>query len=58
MAGGGSLLHGLDRLLMQETGMPVHITEEPLTAVAIGTGMALEHFDLLQRIMLGPRRYS
>ena len=58
MAGGGSLLKGLDRLLIEETGMPVHITEEPLTAVANGTGMALEHFDLLQRIMLGPRRYS
>ena len=57
MAGGGSLLTGLDELLMRETGMPVHIAEQPLTAVVEGTGQALRHFELLQRIMLGPRRY-
>lgn len=57
MAGGGSLLNGLDQLLMRETGMPVHITDHPLTAVVEGTGEALKHFDLLTRIMLGPRRY-
>lgn len=57
MAGGGSLLNGLDQLLIRETGMPVHITERPLTAVVEGTGEALRHFDLLKRIMLGPRRY-
>lgn len=58
MAGGGSLLHGLDQLLLNETGMPVTITEDPLTAVVMGTGIALEHFDLLKRIMIGPKRYS
>ncbi|HHT73487.1 MAG TPA: rod shape-determining protein [Firmicutes bacterium] len=58
MAGGGALLRGLDRLLIKETGMPVHIAEEPLTAVVMGAGLALEHFDLLQRIMLGPKRYD
>lgn len=57
MAGGGSLLSGLDELLMRETGMPVHIAERPLTAVVEGTGEALRHFELLKRIMLGPRRY-
>lgn len=57
MAGGGSLLHGLNELLIKETGMPVHITEHPLTAVVEGTGQALKHFELLKRIMLGPRRY-
>ncbi|NLM55700.1 MAG: rod shape-determining protein [Firmicutes bacterium] len=58
LAGGGALLRGLDRLLIKETGMPVHIAEQPLTAVVMGAGMALEHFDLLQRIMLGPKRYD
>ncbi len=57
MAGGGSLLTGLDQLLADETGMPVHLAEDPLTAVAMGTGITLEHFDLLKRIMLGPKRH-
>lgn len=56
MAGGGSLLHGLDALLSRETGMPVHIAEDPLSAIAKGTGMALEHYDLLQRVLIGPKR--
>lgn len=56
MAGGGALLTGLDALLSQETGMPVHITEDPSTAVVLGTGLALEHYDLLQRVMVGPRK--
>lgn len=56
MAGGGSLLHGLDTLLAQETGMPVHIAEDPLTAVAVGTGIALEHFDVMQRVLISPKR--
>lgn len=42
MAGGGSMLRGIDRLLSEETGMPVQIAEDPLTCVARGTGMALE----------------
>ena len=56
MAGGGALLKGLDRLIAEETKMPVHVTENPTTAVAIGTGVALEHFDLLSRVTTGPRR--
>lgn len=56
MAGGGALLSGLDELLAKETGMPVHITEDPSTAVVMGTGLALEHYDLLKRVMVGPRK--
>ena len=56
MAGGGSLLKGLDKLLSDETGMPVHIAEDPLSAVALGTGIALEHYDLMQRVLIGPKK--
>jgi len=42
VAGGGALLRGLDRLLSQETSMPVHIANDPLSCVAIGTGRVLE----------------
>jgi rod shape-determining protein MreB len=41
MTGGGSLLHGLDSLVNKETGMPVHIAEDPLDCVALGTGKLL-----------------
>jgi len=43
LAGGGALLRGLDRLLSEETGLPVHIAEDPITAVALGTGKFVEH---------------
>jgi rod shape-determining protein MreB and related proteins len=56
MAGGGSLLRGLDKLLNRETGMPVHIAEEPLSCVAIGTGKALESLDVLKRILVSPKK--
>lgn len=52
MAGGGSLLRGLDRLVSEETGMPVHLAEDPLSAVALGTGKVLENIDLLKRILI------
>lgn len=50
LTGGGALLRGLDRLLMEETGLPVIIAENPLTCVVRGTGVALERIDSLQRI--------
>jgi len=50
MAGGGSLLRNLDKLLAAETGMPVHVAEDPLSCVAIGTGKVLENADILRRI--------
>ncbi len=54
LAGGGALLRGLDRLLQRETGMPVHIANDPLSCVAVGTGIVVEsmHNNLLLRKML------
>jgi rod shape-determining protein MreB len=45
LTGGGALLRDLDRLLMEETGLPVVIAEDPLTCVAVGGGKALEMID-------------
>jgi len=45
LTGGGALLRDLDRLLMEETGLPVIIAEDPLTCVARGGGRALEMID-------------
>lgn len=50
LTGGGALLKNLDILISKETGMPVHIANEPLDCVAIGTGLALENFDKLKAV--------
>ncbi len=50
LAGGGALLRGLDKLISEETGLPVHIAEDPLTAIALGTGRYLSDFHLLKRL--------
>ncbi len=45
LTGGGALLRGLDKLLMEETGLPVKVADDPLTCVARGCGLALEAMD-------------
>jgi rod shape-determining protein MreB len=52
LAGGGSLLKGLDEKIRQETGMPVHLANDPLTCVAVGSGKALEEIDVLKRVLI------
>ena len=56
LTGGGALLRGLDYLISDETGMPVHIGNEPLNCVATGTGMVLEHIDTLKAVLISPRK--
>ena len=50
LTGGGALLRDLDRLLAEETGLPVLVAEEPLTCVVRGCGMALERMERLGTI--------
>lgn len=53
LTGGGSLLRNLDRFIAQELGIPCHVAENPLDCVAIGAGIALEHWDLIERALPG-----
>ncbi|OHA51387.1 MAG: rod shape-determining protein [Candidatus Terrybacteria bacterium RIFCSPLOWO2_01_FULL_40_23] len=52
LAGGGSLLRNLDKLIAQETLMPVYVTEDPLTSVVRGTGIVLEDIDGLHEVLV------
>jgi rod shape-determining protein MreB and related proteins len=51
MAGGGSLLLNLDSLISDETGIPVHLAEDPLDCVALGTGKVLENTENLRKLL-------
>ena len=52
ITGGVALLKGLDKLLREETGLPITITEDPLTTVVLGSGKALDEIDTLREIMI------
>lgn len=50
LTGGGALLKDLDKVISEETNMPVFIADEPLDCVAIGTGKALDNFDVIKKM--------
>ncbi len=52
LAGGGSLIRGLDKLIANQTGMPVRMMEDPLTAVVRGTGIVLNDLEHLKDVLL------
>lgn len=52
LTGGGALLKGLDKLLREETGLPITITEDPLSTVVLGSGKALDNIDILREVMI------
>lgn len=56
MTGGGALLDGFDRLISQETGMPVVVAEDTLDCVVLGAGKVLKEMDLLKRISLNNKK--
>lgn len=51
ITGGGALLRGIDKLISNETGIDVHIAENPLDCVANGTGYVLDHMDILKEVL-------
>jgi rod shape-determining protein MreB len=56
LAGGGALLRGFDKLLSEETGLPVHVAEDPLSAVAEGTGKCLNELKFLRQVASADRQ--
>ncbi|MBQ2836857.1 MAG: rod shape-determining protein, partial [Peptococcaceae bacterium] len=53
LAGGGSLIHGMDTLIAEKTGIPVIYAEDPLSSIVLGAGKALENIDLLSKVEYG-----
>ncbi len=55
LAGAGALLRGMDKLISEETGLPVHLAEDPLTAVVLGTGKVLSEVKYLKKLLVKPK---
>ena len=52
LTGGGALIKNLDKLLREETGLPITVTEDPLSTVALGCGKVLENIEILREVMI------
>ena len=52
LTGGGALLKNIDKLLFEETGLPITIAEDPLSAAVMGSGKALDSIDVLRQVMI------
>lgn len=56
LTGGGALLSGLDKLIKEETGMPVSIADNPLDCVALGAGKVLDEIEVLKKVLISPKK--
>jgi len=56
LTGGGALLKGIDERLRHETGMPIHVADNPLHSVAIGSGKCVEEFEALRQVLISESR--
>jgi rod shape-determining protein MreB len=52
LTGGGALLKNLDKLLREESGLPITVTEDPLSTVALGSGKTLDSIEILKQVMI------
>jgi rod shape-determining protein MreB len=53
LTGGGALLKNIDVLLREETGLPVMVSDDPISAVVLGSGKTLDHIELLKEVTIG-----
>lgn len=58
LAGGGSLIRGMDLLISEETGIPVIYAEDPLTSIVMGAGAALDNLDLLSKVEKAQKKFA
>ena len=57
LTGGGALLKGLDERIRMETNLPVHVADEPLTAVVRGAGKVIDNLNHYSKVLIRNRRY-
>jgi rod shape-determining protein MreB len=53
LTGGGALIKNMDVLLREETGLPVMVSDDPISAVVLGSGKTLDHIELLKEVTIG-----